>query len=458
MNWLEKQFSRALQSVSGSMSWLPFVREPYTGAWQKNDEWSAVTVLCHPTVYACVTLIANDIGKCRQRLAELVKNRIWVEVDAQSPFHAVLKRPNRYQNQIQFKQWWITSKLIWGNAYAIKERDERGVVKRLYLLDPCRVTPLVSPDGSIFYQLSGGDNLNGLDSEITVPASEIIHDRMNCLYHPLVGIPPLYAAGLAAHIGLTLLKNSAKFFGNDSNPGGILMVPGSIAPDKARTLKESWDANYTGENRGKVAVLADGMKYQPMRMSAVDSQQIQTAEWLDEKICSAFHMPKYKVGVGPDPTYNNIEALAQEYYANCLQSLIEEYEAVMDEGLGLEEPKEGGRRLGVDLDLSPLFRMDMQTKITTLKEAVAGTLMTIDEARERLDMLGVTGGSTLWMQQQNYSVEALMERDKNSPFVDTAPTVPVLPAPEVEEEEEEAEDEQIARFVSALTKSLEATA
>lgn len=456
MKWLEKQFSRALQSVSGSMSWLPFVKEPYTGAWQKNDEWSAVTVLCHPTVYACVTLIANDIGKCRQRLAELVNNRIWVEVDAQSPFHTVLKRPNRYQNQIQFKQWWITSKLIWGNCYALKERDERGIVKRLYLLDPCRVTPLVSPDGSIFYQLSGGDNLNGLGTEVTVPASEIIHDRMNCLYHPIVGIPPLYAAGLAAHIGLTILKNTAKFFGNDSNPGGILMVPGSIDPDKARRLKESWDTNYTGEHRGKVAVLADGMKYQPMRMSAVDSQQIQTAEWLDEKICSAFHMPKYKVGVGPDPTYNNIEALAQEYYANCLQSLIEEYEAVMDEGLGLEDTKDS-KRLGVDLDLSPLFRMDMQTKITTLKEAVGGSLLTIDEARQEIDRLGVTGGGTLWMQQQNYSVEALMERDRNDPFGQTAPTVPALPAPE-DEEDPPSDDEQIARFVLALTKSLEATA
>lgn len=419
MNWLQKQFSRALQSVSGSWPWMPFVREPYTGAWQRNDEWTAATVLCHPTVYACVTLIANDIGKCRQRLAELKNNSIWQEVFAASPFHAVLKRPNRYQNQIQFKQWWMTSKLIWGNAYALKERDERHVVRHQYLLDPRRVTPLVSPDGSVFYQLSGGDNLNGLTDEVTVPASEIIHDRMNCLYHPLVGIPPLYAAGLAAHIGMVILKNSSKFFGNDSNPGGILMVPGSIDSTKAQALKDKWDENYTGENRGKVAVLADGMKYQPMRMSAVDSQQVEQAKWLDEKICSAFHMPKYKVGVGPDPTYNNIEALAQEYYANCLQSLIEEYEACQDEGLGLEEPKEG-KRLGVDLDLKPLFRMDMETKIRLLKESAGGPFRTMDEVRAELDLPPITGGNTIWLQQQNYSVEALMERDRNGPFVPSA--------------------------------------
>jgi phage portal protein BeeE len=31
---------------------------------------------------------------------------------------------------------------------------------------------------------------------VIVPAREIIHDRFNCLFHPLVGISPLYAAAL----------------------------------------------------------------------------------------------------------------------------------------------------------------------------------------------------------------------------------------------------------------------
>ena len=37
---------------------------------------------------------------------------------------------------------------------------QRGVVVKLYLLDPCRVQPLVADDGSIFYQLNS-DNLSG---------------------------------------------------------------------------------------------------------------------------------------------------------------------------------------------------------------------------------------------------------------------------------------------------------
>ena len=36
--------------------WWPIVREPYTGAWQKNDEILAPSALTNPVVFACVTL------------------------------------------------------------------------------------------------------------------------------------------------------------------------------------------------------------------------------------------------------------------------------------------------------------------------------------------------------------------------------------------------------------------
>jgi phage portal protein BeeE len=58
---------------------------------------------------------------------------------------------------------------------------------------------------------------------MAVPASEIIHDRMNCLYHPLVGTSPIFACGTAANMGLQIQENSSAFFGNGSNPSGILV-------------------------------------------------------------------------------------------------------------------------------------------------------------------------------------------------------------------------------------------
>lgn len=438
--------SKALQPVDSSRGWFSWWSGRPETAFQRDEDWTTDTVLAHHAVYACVTLIANDIGKLRHKLMEQDRDGIWSET-TNPAFSPVLRRPNRYQNHIQFKQWWITSKLSRGNAYALKVRDMRGVVTGQYLLDPCRVQPLVAPDGSVFYQLNQ-DNLSGLEQQVVVvPASEIIHDRMNCLFHPLVGVSPLFAAGAAANIGLNIQDNSSKFFGNDSNPGGILMVPGTIPQDKADELKEKWNTNYSGDNVGKVAILADGMKFQPMRMSSVDSQLIEQLKWTAEVVCSTFHVPPYKIGVGALPSYQNIEALQQDYYSACLQSLIEEYEACQDEGLGMETPVQG-RQLGVELDLEGLLRMDTATQHEVLREDIRGGVITTDEARAKLGLRPVKGGDVIWRQQQDYSIEALAERDRNNPFAKPEPAPP-QPAPEPDD------DEGVKVFMAALTKHLE---
>jgi HK97 family phage portal protein len=454
-----RKYAGVLAPVSSRGGWWPIVREPYSGAWQQNVEWSTETVLAHHAVYACITLIANDIGKLRQRLVARDTNGIWSETESSS-FSPVLRRPNRYQNQIQFKQWWITSKLVRGNAYGLKERDARGVVVRIYVLDPSRVSVLVAPDGGVYYQL-GQDNMGGgslTATSVTVPASEIIHDRMNCLFHPLVGVSPLFASGLAAHQGLEIQNDSTLFFGNGSRPGGVLTAPGAISDAAAARVKAYWDDNFTGTNAGKVAVLGDGLSYQAMRMTAVDSQMIEQLKWTAEMVCGTFHVPGYKIGVGAPPNQSNIEALDQQYYSQCLQVLIEEYEACMDDALGIGwGVKTEGREIGVDLDLDGLWRMDTATLMKTLGDGVKGGLLKPDEGRRRLNLSPVDGGDAVYLQQQNYSLAALAKRDAQAdPFGTAAPPAPpALPAPEpAEPAEPDAEvrslaDALIAKFMTA---------
>ena len=415
---LNLSFKRAPSSPPGTGmgGWWPMIKEAYSGAWQKNDTWTNDTVLAHYAVYACVTLIANDIGKLRQRLMKLDDNGIWKETTSPS-FSPVLKKPNSYQNHVQFKQWWQTSKLINGNAYALKKRDQRGVVVGLYLLDPCRVLPLVTDNGSVYYQLSS-DNLNRIGDGITVPASDIIHDRMNCLFHPLVGVSPLYAAAQAACQSLKMQNDSATFFANGARPGGILSAPGAISDETAARLKAHWDANYTGQNAGKVAVVGDDLKFQQMKMSATDSQLIEQFKLTAEMVCTAFHVPPSKVGVSTAATGTTAAQENQKYYSDCIQVLAEEYEACMDDGLALPE------KYGVELDVDGLLRMDMGALVETLAAGVKGGVMTPNYALRRLNQPPVEGGDTIYLQQQNYSIEALSRRDAQAdPFATGSPTI-----------------------------------
>ncbi len=346
----------------------------------------------------------------------------------------------------------MLSKLIHGNAYALKQRDQRGVVIALYLLDPCRVVPYVSDDGSIFYQLNA-DNLSSLSKQIVVPAREIIHDRWNCLFHPLVGLSPLFANATAATIGLNMQDNQGSFFANGSNPGGVLTAPGAISNETAQRLSDHWNTEYTGAGAGKIAILGDGLKFEAMRQTAVDSQLIEQLKWTAEIICSCFHVPAFKVGIGVMPTYQNAEVLNQIYYSDCLQILIEAMELCLDEGLGLTEVPQ--KIYGVELDLDGLLRMDTATQIKTLTEGIGGGLFTPNEARKKVDQKPLKGGDTVYLQQQQFSISALDERDKANPFpaASAAPGVPALPAASSDNEDDKPLPEDERKALRRVVKS-----
>lgn len=403
------------------------ILESFTGAWQQNVTVDFNSVLSNPTVFACMTLIASDIAKLAIRLVEMDGNGIWSPVESPA-FSPVLRKPNRFQNHVQFYENWALSKLMRGNAYVLLQRDNRRVVTAQYLLAPDRVTPLVSDDGSVFYQLKA-DNVVGLREDVMVPASEIMHDRFNCLFHPLVGLSPIFANGVLATQGLAIQGNSASFFANKSRPGGILTAPGQISDENAARLKAYWDSNFTGENAGKVAVVGDGLSYQQMSISAADSQLVEQAGWTDERICSTFHVPPYKVGIGEIPKYNTIQALNVEYYSHCLQVLIEAIEACQDEALGIGiGNKVEGKTYGTEFDIENLLRMDSVTQAEVLDKLK--NIMEPNEQRAKLSLGPTEGGNVVLRQQQEFSLAALAKRDaQEDPFA-TGKTESAAPAPE----------------------------
>lgn len=416
-----KSLPRQLQLVDQSRGgWWPIIREPTTLAWQAGAEQSADTVLTYSALYACVSLIASDVGKCRLKLVRQDSDGIWSETDS-AAFSPFIRRPNHFQNRIQFYQWWLSSKLLHGNTYILKQRDQRGVVVAGYILDPTRVTVLVAPDGSVFYQLAV-DNLAGLTETVAVPAREIIHDVMNPLFHPLIGVTPIYACGLAASQGIKIQNNSVQFFGNGSQPGGVLTAPGSISDATAARLKAYWDTNFSGNNVGKVAVVGDGLKYEAMTIKAVDAQLIEQLRWTGTDVCSAMHVPPHKVSIGAAPPYNQVEALNQDYYSQCLQIHFESLELLLDEGLELPKP------YGTEFDLDDLIRMDSTSKMKMATDGVGGGVLTVNEARAKFDKKPVAGGDTPYLQQQYYSLEALSERDQNDPFAKPEPAPTIGPA------------------------------
>lgn len=419
--------SKALQPipVRGGGGWSNIIREPFTGAWQRNMEQTQETVLSQATVFACVTLIAGDIAKLPWGLRER-RDRVWV--DSFNPaYDPVLRRPNTYQNSQQFRESWMLSKLTRGNTYVLKGRDARGVVNRMWVLNPACVQPLVTDGGEVYYRINKDPLSDQYQDEAIVPASEIIHDRFNTLFHPLVGLSPLYAAASVAGHSLEIQSSTTKFFGNGARPSGILVAPGAISPENASELKEYWNTNFGGENSGRVAVLGDGLAYTQMQMSSTDAQLIEQLRWDAEEIARSFHVPGYKVGIGAAPTYGNYQALNLDYYTTCLQPHMEAMELCLHYGLNMSESIE------VHIDTGELLRMDSKTQMELVTMGIRGTVYKPNEAREMFNLQPVEGGNVVYAQQQNWSLESLAKRDA-AELVPVQATGPVASPAPVEED------------------------
>lgn len=400
---LEVKYNQAVDDRGWTriFDWTP-------GAFQTHDTYDPKTsVLAYPYTFVCITRISSDISKLSFAVESITKDQIWIRNDING-YQDLLSKPNNYQNHIQFKAQWIISKLSYGNTYALKVYEGPRIVA-LHILDPLKVCPLVAENGDVFYRLNEDRLAELAEGQVVVPASEIIHDRFNCLYHPLVGLSPIFACGISSEMGLDIQNNSKAFFKNGSNPGGILTAPGSISTETADRLKRDFEKKFKGDNSGRIAVAGDGLEYKPLRMSNVDAQLIEHFGWTAKTVCSCFHIPLYKVGLAELPSYNNVDAVNVQYYGECLQAHIEGMETSLAQGLDLPQ----GYRVQVDLD--GLFRMDQTTLIKSLSEASKTGLVAPDEGRRRINLGPVPGGKYPYLQQQNYSLEALAARDSANP-------------------------------------------
>jgi len=139
-------------------------------------------------------------------------------------------------------------------------------------------------------------------------------------------------------------------------------------------------------------------------MSALDAAIIQQLEWSDAKICATLHVPGYMVGVGPIPSNNNVDALGQQYYGQCLQILIESMELCYTEGCGMDavsNPYE------VELDIEALDRMDTMARVVATTKGISGGLLMPNEGRAPAPAEAGQGGDRVYLQKQNWPLDIL---------------------------------------------------
>lgn len=264
----------------------------------------------YSAVYACERVRAETTAslpwKVYRRLPDGGK-----EPDPGHPLYTLLHdAPNPEQTAMEFRENAVGHVDLWGVAYAEIDWDPNGQVRALWQLRPDRVQE-EELDGKLYYvvTLPTGER-RGL------PAYRVWRTR------GFMGMSIISQAREAIGMGLAAEEYGARFFGNDSRPGGLLRSPNKLTPDSAAASKASWEAAHSGlSNAHRVAVLQEGLEWQSVGMLHKDAQFLELREFQVTDICRFFRVPPHKIADLTRATFSNIEHQSIEFVTDCIRPI-----------------------------------------------------------------------------------------------------------------------------------------
>ena len=271
---------------------------------------SASTAMNASAVFACVRVRAETVAS----LPWVVYRRIpggGKERDPSHPLYELLHdQPNPEQTAIEFRENLIGHLDLWGNAYAEIDWDARGRVRALYPLRPDRVTE-EERDGQVYYVVTLPDG-----ERKGLPAWRVWHTR------GFMGQSVIANARESIGLALAGEEYGARFFGNDSRPGGVLKSPKVLTKEAAKNLKESWEAAHSGlSNRHRVAVLEEGVEWQQIGIAPEDAQYLELRQFQVVDIARFFRVPPHKIASLERATFSNIEHQSIEFVVDCIRPI-----------------------------------------------------------------------------------------------------------------------------------------
>jgi HK97 family phage portal protein len=355
------------------------------------------TAMQMTAVYSCVRILSETVAGLPLHVYKY-NDKGGKEKHLAHPLYKLLHdEPNPEMTSFAFRETLMGHLLLWGNAYAQVIRNARGEVVALYPLMPNKMTVDRDSNGRLFYlyqrSLEDAPSL-GKDSQVYLSPSDILHIP-GLGFDGLVGYSPIAMAKNAVGLAIAAEEYGAKFFANGAAPGGVLEHPGTIKdPQK---VKDSWNSAYQGSgNAHRVAVLEEGMKYQPIGVSPEQAQFLETRKFQINEIARIFRIPPHMLADLEKSSFSNIEQQSLEFVKYTLDPWVVRWEQSMCRTLLMESEKP---TVFIKFNVDGLLRGDYASRMNGYATARQNGWMSANDIREleNLDRIPVELGGDLYL-------------------------------------------------------------
>lgn len=198
----------------------------------------------------------------------------------------------------------------------------------------------------------------------------------------LIGHSPIAMAKNAIGLAIAAEEYGSSFFSNSGTPSGVLEHPGVLKePEKVR---EAWNEAYGGSgNAHKVAVIEEGMKFNPISINPQEAQFLETRKFQVNEICRIFRVPPHMIADLEKSSFNNIEQQSLDFVTNTIRPwLVRIEQAIFQQLLSEEEQRKYFAKFNVD----GLLRGDFQSRMNGYAVGIQNGFMSPNDVRQLEDM------------------------------------------------------------------------
>jgi HK97 family phage portal protein len=289
------------------------------------------------------------------------------------PLSELLARPNPRMSGFKLWEWTSSTRDIYGEAFWLKLRDSRGVVRELHPMHPTNIIVRRKDDGGIEYIYSSGTRnvsmLPPIPEEDVVAFTTYNPDNLNRGLSNLEGLR------------MTLLNEDASrramaaMWAKGARPGVILGTENKLSDVAVKRLKAQFDAAHGGaDNTGSTVVFEEGVKAQIVQLNSEEMQYIEGRKLNREEVCAAYDVPPPVVHILDHATFSNITEQLRSQYRDTMAPRFVNFESVIDHQLVPDFYSD--RSVYSRFNMEEVLRGDFETKATAAVSMRSNGLLT----------------------------------------------------------------------------------
>lgn len=349
--------------------------------------------------FAAVNLISSSIGQMHWE----VKSK--VDEDIPDNFYVDNLFKDALLTQFTMTKNMIKDVLLHGNGFAYINRDQKGMPVSLTYLPFGDVTIMYNPVNRVLYY-----QVPRLGKSLVEPIN-IIHINMHS-EDGIHGKSILTFAGNTIKLSGNAEKAATDFFASGMSVNGVLStdVP-RLTKDQRQVIAEAWLNSQVGRGSG-IAVLENGMKYQPVSSNSKDGQLLETRVFNIQEVARWFNLSPVLLGDLTKTSYNNLEQAQLQLVTNTLAPFVQCLEQELNRKLIL--PKDQTKYY-IDIVEEDIIKQDKQSQVNYLSTLVQQGILTRNEARKQLGFAPVDGGDELMISYSDPNQNKINQNeDKNT--------------------------------------------